>query len=126
MSLSLFRISHRLASSLISDLLNGHVYGHHEAVFGPYCRVKNFTLAKLDQNKTGSILFGHTKSVNRETAHQFDVEAFNPLPGTLIHPVKCEAYVSKSMQSAIEKWTVPYEAVGLPSNWSSLRYQPKW
>jgi Protein of unknown function (DUF3405) len=107
------RVSSRLSNQLLQDVFMDHVRGHHEAIVGPYCALKNFTYGLVDPSWIGSIDYGHRWG---QDDGKLDVASFDPQPRTLLHPVKCVAYyapndhtikhhpVNKTIQSDIDKF----------------------
>lgn len=126
----LSRVSSRFAQSLLQDVLEDQIHGHHEAIVGPFCTLKNFTYDWITPSRIGSILFGHKWGRDERqmnVAYHFDTNDSNATlmkPGKLLHPVKCVAYfntgdededddgkdhqkhpIHKTIQKEIEAWT---------------------
>lgn len=99
----LARVSSRLAHSLLEDVANRHIQGLHEAVVGAYCKQKGFSVGEIDPVRVAkNIRAGH----NGATPPSLPFESFQPvLPGTLLHPVKCNPDNGEEIAKEIEKWT---------------------
>lgn len=102
------RISSRFAKSLWQDVQDGTVHGHHEAVVAPYCRLNNFTTRKIDMTTVGSYFFsGH---IGNNTDDEANGKVLDEVPSvsksTLIHPIKCNAYITRNrdIDQDIQRW----------------------
>jgi hypothetical protein len=93
----ILRLSQRFARTLLTNVLTGHVVGHHEAVVASVCQVYNYscTVDYLQPRVGNFLTAGWGDWANSAT--QF-LERHAPIqPGKIYHPVKCAAYPSANV-----------------------------